>query len=71
MSKSKTRIKVLLVDDHPVVRRGIAACLSRHQQIELVGEASNGREALDKVSRKIEHVLATLAQGRQFNRHDV
>ena len=48
MSKSKTRIKVLLVDDHPVVRRGIAACLARHDRIELVGEAANGREALDK-----------------------
>ncbi len=48
MSKSKTRIKVLLVDDHPVVRRGIAACLSRHELIELVGEAADGREALEK-----------------------
>ena len=48
MSKSKTRIRVLLVDDHPVVRRGISACLSRHDQIELVGEAANGREALEK-----------------------
>ncbi len=47
MSKVRTRIKVLLVDDHPVVRRGIAACLNRHDQIELVGEASNGREALE------------------------
>lgn len=48
MSKSKSRVKVLLVDDHPVVRRGIAACLSRHDQIELVGEAADGREALEK-----------------------
>lgn len=48
MSKSKARIKVLLVDDHPVVRRGIAACLNRHDQIELVGEAADGREALEK-----------------------
>ena len=48
MSKAKTRIKVLLVDDHPVVRRGIAACLNRHEQIELVGEAADGREALEK-----------------------
>lgn len=48
MNKGKTRIKVLLVDDHPVVRRGIAACLNRHEQIELVGEAADGREALER-----------------------
>jgi len=48
MPKPKARIKVLLVDDHPVVRRGIAACLNRHDQIELVGEAADGREALEK-----------------------
>lgn len=45
-NKSVRRIRVLLVDDHPVVRRGIAACLERHPQIELVGEAANGIDAL-------------------------
>lgn len=59
MSKSKTRIKVLLVDDHPVVRRGIAACLSRHARIDLVGEASNGREALDQVRALRPDVVVT------------
>ena len=44
----KTRIKILLADDHPVVRRGIAMTLSRHSQIELVGEAENGPDALRK-----------------------
>ena len=37
----------MLVDDHPVVRRGMAACLTRHDQIELVGEAEDGRQALE------------------------
>ena len=59
MSKSKTRIKVLLVDDHPVVRRGIAACLSRHEQIELVGEAADGREALEKARALLPDVVIT------------
>lgn len=59
MSKSKTRIKVLLVDDHPVVRRGIAACLSRHEQIELVGEAADGREALEKARALSPDVVIT------------
>ena len=42
----KNTIKVLVVDDHPVVRRGISACLARHQQMQVIGEASDGREAL-------------------------
>lgn len=59
MSKSKTRIKVLLVDDHPVVRRGIAACLGRHEQIDLVGEAADGREALEKARTLLPDVVIT------------
>jgi len=59
MSKTKARIKVLLVDDHPVVRRGIAACLSRNDQIELVGEAANGREALEMARELSPHVVIT------------
>jgi DNA-binding NarL/FixJ family response regulator len=59
MSKSKNRIKVLLVDDHPVVRRGIAACLNRHEQIELVGEAADGREALEKARALLPDVVIT------------
>jgi two-component system nitrate/nitrite response regulator NarL len=40
-------IRVLVVDDHPVVRRGIRAWLRRNPQIEVVGEAADGLEALD------------------------
>ena len=39
-------IRVLVVDDHAVVRSGIAAFLLVHEDLELVGEAANGREAL-------------------------
>ena len=49
----KNPIKVLVVDDHPVVRRGISACLSRHQQMQVVGEAANGREAL-RLARELQ-----------------
>jgi two-component system, NarL family, nitrate/nitrite response regulator NarL len=42
-------IRVLLVDDHPVVRRGLCSCLARHEHIQIVGEAGDGREALKKV----------------------
>jgi DNA-binding NarL/FixJ family response regulator len=44
--KSSRPIRILLVDDHPVVRRGIASVLSRHPRIEIVGEASDGEEAV-------------------------
>ncbi|RVU30540.1 MULTISPECIES: response regulator [Neptunomonas] len=39
-------IDVLLVDDHPLVRDGINACLSDHPSINVIGQASNGLEAL-------------------------
>ena len=44
-------IKVLLADDHFLVRQGLRTSLSEYPQIEIVGEASNGREAVDKAQR--------------------
>jgi len=40
-------IKVLIVDDHPLVRRGIKTFLDVYDDIEVIGEAENGREALE------------------------
>lgn len=48
MSEEKT-IRVLLVDDHNVVRSGLGAFLHAFDDLELVGEASSGREAIRKV----------------------
>jgi DNA-binding NarL/FixJ family response regulator len=42
----KKTIRVLLVDDHPVVRKGVASCLARHQRLQIVAEASDGVEAV-------------------------
>jgi two-component system, NarL family, nitrate/nitrite response regulator NarL len=44
----KNRIRILLADDHPVVRGGIGVCLARQPGVEIVGEAGDGREALRK-----------------------
>jgi two-component system response regulator DevR len=41
--------RVLLVDDHEVVRLGLKALLERHPQFDVIGEASNAREALEMV----------------------
>jgi DNA-binding NarL/FixJ family response regulator len=40
-------IKVLAVDDHPLVRKGIASILANEADMLLVGEAGSGREAVD------------------------
>jgi two-component system nitrate/nitrite response regulator NarL len=48
MSTSKQPIKILLVDDHPVVRRGLQSCLARQDRLEVVGEACDGDEAIRK-----------------------
>ncbi|RPJ36994.1 MAG: PAS domain S-box protein, partial [Planctomycetaceae bacterium] len=41
------RLRVLLVDDHEIVRQGMASLLSEQPNIEIVGQASNGREAIN------------------------
>lgn len=45
-------IRVLLVDDHPVVRRGLRAVLADLPEIELVGEAADGAQALSVLDRE-------------------
>ena len=50
-------IRVLIVDDHPVVRKGIKALLTGEEDIEVVGEACNGKEALDQVEKHRPNVI--------------
>lgn len=45
MSKAET-IRVMIVDDHGMVRRGLAAYLKNQPDLEIVGEARNGQEAI-------------------------
>jgi len=51
LDKTVRRIKVLVVDDHAVVREGICALLSLQKDMEVIGEAVDGRDAIDKVQR--------------------
>jgi DNA-binding NarL/FixJ family response regulator len=41
-------VRVLVVDDQPLLREGVAAVLTRSPDLTIVGEASNGREAIEK-----------------------
>jgi len=41
-------IRILLVDDHPVVRKGITSCLSHVENIQIIGEAADGQEGIQK-----------------------
>jgi DNA-binding NarL/FixJ family response regulator len=45
------KIKVLIVDDHTLVRDGIRALLTLVADVKVVGEAANGKEALEKVKK--------------------
>ena len=49
MTKSRLRIRVLIVDDHQIVRAGIRSVLDSHQNVEVVGEAGDGKAAVQLV----------------------
>ena len=50
-------IRVLLVDDHPVVRSGISGMLATADEIEIVGEAATGEEALRSIEQNHPDIL--------------
>ncbi len=52
-----SRIKILVVDDHAIMRDGIRALLNLHDDIEIVGEASEGNEAIEKAEELAPDVI--------------
>ena len=50
-------IKVLVVDDHALFRRGITAVLANHENLEVVGEASDGLEAIKKAEAIVPDII--------------
>ncbi len=57
MPEMKKPIRVMLVDDHAVVRSGLAAFLSVFDDLEFVGEAADGREAIQKCAEVVPDVI--------------
>lgn len=51
------RIKVLIVDDHPVVRAGLASMLGTQPGLEVIGSSSSGEEAIEMVRRGAPDIL--------------
>jgi CheY-like chemotaxis protein len=50
-SHAKDRLRLLLADDHEIVRQGLISLLSEEHTVEVIGEAANGREAIDLAGR--------------------
>jgi two-component system nitrate/nitrite response regulator NarL len=57
VSAIKQRIRILVADDHPVVRKGLQSCLSRQERLKIVGEAADGDEALQKALELVPDVV--------------
>ncbi len=51
------KIKILVVDDHAILRDGIRALLGLCDDIEIVGEASEGKEAIEKAQELVPDVI--------------
>jgi len=75
----KSKIRVFVVDDHPLIRNGLAAMIDAEDDLESVGEASSGEEAvrllpglapdvvlMDQVMAKMDGIEATETLSRQL-----
>jgi DNA-binding NarL/FixJ family response regulator len=70
MSADRSPIRVLAVDDHLLLREGVAALLSNQTDLQLVAEASNGREAIEQFRRHRPDVTLMDLQMPEMNGFD-
>ena len=50
-------ISIVIADDHPIIRDGLRVLLSREEDFDVVGEASDGREVLDRLQESDPDIL--------------
>jgi two-component system response regulator NreC len=55
--RSNGRIRILIVDDHAVLRQALRLLLDAHQEVEVIGDVSNGREAVETVEKLMPDVV--------------
>jgi len=53
----KSRIRLLIVDDHPLVREGLRSCLVQEKHLEIVGEAADGQEAIRLAKNAVPDII--------------
>ena len=56
-NESKHKIRIMLADDHPIVRNGIKDALSKQKNIEVVGEASSGTQVLHRAKELMPDIV--------------
>ena len=61
------RIRVLIAEDHTIVRQGLAALLRTEPDLEVIGEASDGLEAIDLAKKLVPDVVLTDVAMRNLN----
>jgi len=67
MSAGHNAIRILLVDDHPLLRQGIASILADQEDMRLVAQASNGREAIHQFRAHVPDVTLMDLQMPEMN----
>lgn len=67
MSADRVPIRILCVDDHPLLREGVTALLAGQPDMTLIAEASNGREAIEQFRKHRPDVTLMDLQMPEFN----